>query len=291
MAETLAEAIAAVEGPELDTILGYIRPRYRAAPTEEAVRVAFEDFESGSLQEIARMLSLRYRCHRTHAEDAVQDGLLALFERRRGLYREDPESWLGLLYQVARFRLIEIITDQERTASIEALRELGGDAALEGARPCVPPSLEAEEETRYGPMPEEGEGWSRTQIIAALQRFRDYHGRPPKVKECRAVHGLPRAELVYREFGDFASAVLEAGMVPESLGLRRRRWSATEAAGACLSFRWRHGYWPGWADVKRRPGELPSTKVMIRYFGSTRSAEVGLGAEAILDSDPQPMAA
>jgi hypothetical protein len=91
--------------------------------------------------------------------------------------------------------------------------------------------------------------------------------------------------VIYREFGNLAKALLEAGMTPDSLGLRTKRWSATEAARSCLSFRRRHGYWPGWADIKRRPGELPSTKVMIRYFGSTRSAEVQLGAEAILERE------
>jgi hypothetical protein len=71
-------------------------------------------------------------------------------------------------------------------------------------------------------------------------------------------------------------------MVPDGLGQRRRRWSASEAAEACASFRRRQGYWPGWIDVKRRPGELPGTSAMVRFFGGTRSGEVQAGAEAIL---------
>jgi DNA-directed RNA polymerase specialized sigma24 family protein len=282
MAGSFAEAIAKVEGPEFDAIVGYAVPPPKATPTEKAVKVAFEGLDYEPFRKIARMLSFRYRCHETHAEEAVQDELVALYVKRPDLFREDPRNWLGLLYEVARFRLIEILGRLERTASIEGLTELAGDAPFDGARPCVPPSLDADEEAKYGPMPSEGEDWSRTQIIGALQRFRDYYGRPPRVKECKAVHGLPSPVTIYRHFGDFPSAILATGMVPETLGLRRKQWSPIEAARTCLSFRRRNGYWPNWADVKRNPGELPSTTVMIKYFGGTRSVDVQLGAEAIL---------
>lgn len=38
------------------------------------------------------------------------------------------------------------------------------------------------------------------------------------------------------------------------------------------------------------PGELPSTTVMIRCFGGTRSIDVQLGAEAILQAVGEPTA-
>lgn len=49
----------------------------------------------------------------------------------------------------------------------------------------------------------------------------------------------------------------------------------------------RHGYWPSWADVKRQPGALPTTSVMVRFVGGTRSVDVQTGVEAILRG-PKP---
>jgi DNA-directed RNA polymerase specialized sigma24 family protein len=282
MAGSLAEAIAEVEGPEFDAIVGFSVASREAAPTDAAVEAAFEGVDVEPFHEIARMLASRYRCHRTHAEDAVQDALFDLYVKRADLFRETPESWLGLLYKAARFRLIEIKGRQERTASIEGLSESAGDIPFAGARACVPPSMDADEEAKYGPLPAAGEEWNRSQVIGAIQRFRDYYGRPPRVKECKAAHGLPSPATIYRHFDTFVDAIVAAGMVPNLLGQRRKPWTPVEAAKACRSFRWRNGYWPGWAEIKRNPGELPSTTVMIRYFGSTRSAEVQLGAEAIL---------
>lgn len=71
-------------------------------------------------------------------------------------------------------------------------------------------------------------------------------------------------------------------MVPETPPKSRERWIPLEVARVCRSFRRRNGYWPSWADVKRRPGELPGTTAMVRCFGGTRSIDVQLGAEAIL---------
>ncbi len=279
MAASLAAAIAEVEGPKFDAIVGYSVPLPKAALTDEAVEVVFKGLSYAPFGEIARKLSSRYRCHISDAEDAVQDSLLKLREKRPDLFREKPETWLGLLHVIARFRLIEIKERQEQTASIE---ELAGEVPFYGARPCVPPSPGVNEEGRYAPPPIEGEEWSREQIIGALQRFRDHYGWPPRVKDCKSLHGLPSPATVYRHFGSFADAVLAAGMVPDRLGQRRKRWVAVEAAEACASFRRRQGYWPSWVDVKRRPGELPGTNVMVKFFGGTRSGEVQVGAEAIL---------
>jgi DNA-directed RNA polymerase specialized sigma24 family protein len=281
MAASLAAAIAEVEGPEFDAIVGYAVPLPKAAPTDAAVEVAFKGLTYAPFGEIARKLASRYRCHRADAEDAVQDGLVELREKRPDLFREKPENWLGLLHEIARFRLIEIKEGQERTASIEELAERAGEAPFYGARPCIPLALEGDE-VKYVPLAREGKEWSREQIIGALQRFRDHYGRPPRARDCRALHGLPSPATIHRHFRSLAEAILAAGMVPDGLGQRRRRWSASEAAEACASFRRRQGYWPGWIDVKRRPGELPGPNAMVRFFGGTRPGEVQVGAEAIL---------
>jgi DNA-directed RNA polymerase specialized sigma24 family protein len=282
MADSFAAAFGEVEGPEFDLIVGYSIPPRKHAPTDEAIRAAFKKFDYRHVHKIARRLSSRYRCHPTHAEDAAQEGLIDLFVKRPDLFRENPENWLGLLYAVAKFRLLDIKSRQRRTASIEELTERAGDVCLAGARLCVPPSLDAEEESKYAPPPGAGEEWNPTQIIGAFQRFRDYYGRPPKAKECKSVDGLPSCATIYRCFGNFADAVLAAGMIPDTLGQRRKPWRAIEAARACRAFRRRNGYWPGWAEINRNPGELPGARVMVRFFGGTRAAEVQLGAEAIL---------
>lgn len=282
MAASLAAAIKEVEGPEFDLIVGYSIPPREHALTEEAIRAAFEEFDYRHVRRIARRLSAHHRCHETHAEDAVHDALLALLVRRPDLYRKDPTGWLGLLHSTSHFRLLRIKFPAQRTESIEGLAESARDTALNAARPCVPPLTDSSEESRYAPLPERGEGWNRTQIIGAIQRFRDYHGHPPRASDCRALNRLPSSATINRHFGDFASAILAAGMVPDTLGRRKKSWSAIEAARACRAFRKRHGYWPNWADARRNPGDLPGRGAMMRFFGSTQPSEVQLGAEAIL---------
>ncbi|MBK5219779.1 MAG: hypothetical protein JJE35_08335 [Thermoleophilia bacterium] len=282
MARTLAAALAEVEGPEFDAIVGYTAKRPEPAPVDKEVAAVFAKFDYRAVRRIARMLASRYRCHPTHAEDAAHDALVDLLAKRPELFREDPERWMGLLHEVTRFRLIDIKAGQGQTASTEALTELAGDAPFEEAHPCIPASHDADGEAKYASPPRIGEEWNRSQIIGALQRFRDYFGRPPRTGECKALNGLPSSTAIYRHFASFSDALLEAGMVPDAPQRRRRAWKPLEAAKACSAFRRRNGHWPSWADVKRRPGELPSTSVMIRCFGSTRSAEVQQGVEAIL---------
>lgn len=281
MARTFAEAIAAVEGPEFDAAVGYAVKRPTPKPVEEEVATAFRGFDYGEILRIERMLVSRHRCHLADAEEAVHEVLEELLEKRADLYRERPESWLGLLYKLARFRILDRRMTSSRVASIEELFELAGDAPFEKARPCVAVAL-ADEDARYAAPPVNGGKWRSEQIIGALQRFRDRTGRPPKTVECRALNGLPDRKVIYRHFGSLANAILAAGMVPETSSKSRARWIPLEVARVCRSFRRRNGYWPSWADVQRRPGELPSTTAMIRCFGGTRSIDVQLGAEAIL---------
>ncbi len=282
MAQTLATAIAEAEGPEFDAVVGYTVKRPDSTPVDEEVAAAFARVDFEPFGRIARRLSSRYRCHSADAEDAVQDALLDLLVKRADLFREEPESWMGLLYETARYRLIGIKSGQGQVASIEALAELAGDARLATARPCVPASHAGDTEARYVRPPGEGEEWNPSQIIGALQRFRDYFGRPPKSAECKALNGLPSTTTIYKHFASFADAVLAAGMVPETAPRRRSAWRPLEAAEVCHAFRRRNGYWPSWADARRRPGELPGSSVMIRCFGGTRSHDVQRGAEAIL---------
>lgn len=283
MARTIRAAIEAVAGPEFDAAVGFVIARRRVVFTDPEIAAAFSGLDPGELRRIALGLAARQRCHPTEADDAVQDGLLELWSKRPELFRESASSWLGLLHEVARRRLQEI-RPADPALSSEALFEDSGDAAFSKAEPCLSESYAADEEGRHIPPPAPGKAWDREQVLGAIQRFRDYHGRPPKAVDFKAINALPSLSALYRHFDNTANALLAAGMVPESGILRRRHWPPIDAARECRAFRRRNARWPSWRDVKRRPGELPSTSVMIRYFGGTRSIDVQMGSEAILEA-------
>ena len=283
MASTLAAALAQVEGAEFDRIV-YSGSEVRRRPPDRELEAAFAGFSYRGLLNEIRQLARSRRCDLADAEEAVQEELVVLMERRRWLFHESTERWVKLLMRRASYRLLQSRVGP-RPVSTAALEEAGGDAALANARPCLPFSPQADEDAKYGPLPLPGESWTSMQVVAAFQRFRDYYGRPPRSSECRPAHRLPCYSTVRRHFGSFEEAVLAAGMIPPGFGRRRKSWSPVEAARACYSFRLRHGIWPNWADLQRFPGVLPSRSTMIRCFGSTRPAEVQRVAEAILSHD------
>jgi len=281
MARTFAEAIASVEGTEFDAAVGYTVTRPAPKPVEKEVAVAFRDFDYRRVRRIERMLASRQRCHLAEAEEAVHEVLEELLVKQPDLYRKRPESWLGLLYRLARFRIVDTNLGRARVASVEELFESAGDAPFEKASPCLSVTPRSEEDAKREAPPGVGESWSSFQVIGAMQRFRDHFGRPPRSAECKAINGLPGLGVIYRHFGTLADAILAAGMMPEA-PRKRDRLIPLEVAKVCRSFKWRNGHWPSWADVKRRPGELPPTSAMVRCFGGTRSIDVQLGTEAIL---------
>lgn len=282
MARSFREAFVGIEGPEFDVAVGYaILPR-KGRPTEKATAAAFEGFGYRQIEKIVRFLVAYDRCQEPDAEEAVQDALLHLLANRRDLLRESPERWLRYLVKTARFRLRESRRSSRQTESIEKLAATAGDDLFSAERRCVPPDLDANDDYRYVPPPQRGEDWTASQVIGALQRFRDFHGRPPKVAECRSIHTLPSRSAIARHFPTFSDAVLAAGMVPRDLGRRWKRWSAVEAATVCLSFRHRNARWPCRQDTERPSNGLPGASVMRRLFGGTHEAEVQRGAESIL---------
>jgi DNA-directed RNA polymerase specialized sigma24 family protein len=284
MAATVAAAFEELGDKKLDLFASSAPSRFEPLPTDDAVVAAFTGIDRRLFERVTLKLGRRCRRHLHDAEEAVQDALLELYVSRRELFHENPENWLGLLYTVARFRLLQIggVT-KRRVASLEAMNERGGDSRVETARPCIPLSSDAEEDRMYE-LPSPGETWNRAQMISAAQRFRDYYGRPPNLRDCKPENRLPSPAPIYRVFQSFDQLILAAGMTPERIGVRRVRWSASEAAETCKSFKHRHGYWPSWSDIKRYPGELPNTGTMVRFFGGTRSIDVQIGVEAILDS-------
>lgn len=282
MASTLAVAIAEVEGPRFDEVVGYTVKRPEPAPVDEAITAAFTGVDPEFFGRLVRQLVSQCGGQPADAEEAMQNANLELLVKRPDLFREEPARWTGLLYETARYRLLDIKGRQGQIASIEALTEIAGDAPFEKANPCIPLSHDGGSESRYVPAPQDGEEWSQSRIIGALQRFRDYYGRPPKSADCKKINGLPSTTTICRHFESFVDAVLAAGMVPEASLRKRRVWRPLEAAEVCCAFRWRNSRWPSWADARRCPGELPGYSVMIRCFGGARSHDVQRGAEAIL---------
>jgi len=282
MASTLAAALAEVEGPRFDAVVGYTVERPEPAPVDEEVAAAFVAVDSEFFDRLVRQLVSQCGGQPADAEEAIQNANLELLMKRPDLFREEPTRWTGLLYETARYRLLDIKERQGETASIEALTEIAGDAPFEKANPCTPLSHDGGSESRYIPPPQGGEEWSQSRIIGALQRFRDYYGRPPKSSDCKKINELPCPTTICRYFTSFVDAVLAAGMVPEASLRRRSVWRPLEAARVCRAFRWRNGRWPSSADARRCRGELPGDSVMIRCFGGTRSHDVQRGAEAIL---------
>lgn len=287
MAATMAAAIEAAEGPAFDAVAGYTMATPKAAPTDPNIAIAFARLDLKELRRLTLALSARERRHPTEADDAVQDAFLDLLVKQREILLGAPGSWLGHLYERARRRLQEVGCG-EGVLSTEALREERDDAFLDGARPCVAESHSADEQSRHASPP--GRFWTREQILGALQRFRDHHGRAPRATEFRAINGLPSLTTLYRHFDTLADALLAAGMVPDSSCRNRRIRPPIAVARECRAFRRRHGRWPYSRDVKRHPGELSSTTVMIRCFGSTRAVDIQLGAESILAAVGEPTA-
>lgn len=204
MARTFTEAIAAMEGAEFDAAVGYTVTRSTPKPVEDEVAVAFRDFDYQQIRRIERMLASRQRCHLADAEEAVHEVLEELLVKRRDLYRERPESWLGLLYRLARFRILDMSLGRARVASIEELFELAGDAPFEKASPCFSVTPRSDEDARRGAPPGAGESWSSSQVIGAMQRFRDHFGRPPEV-------GRVRSDQRSARFGCHIQALRHAG--------------------------------------------------------------------------------
>jgi hypothetical protein len=283
MARTFEEAVAAIRAKDevgFDSAVGLTTKVRAVAPVAPEVAAAFAPLDPGFYARLARGVARRYSYDPVRTEDAQGEVLLELMAKRPGLFREDPRSWVSLLVVMTRFRLKSPLV-RGAALSIDALRGATGDAALAGATRCVAEVDDGGDERRE-PPPRRGEPWTYGQIIGALQRFRDYHGRPPKSYECRASNGLPSHSAIRRHFARFADAIYAAGMVPEYVPLRTRPWEPREAAEVCYSYRRRNSIWPSWADAKRHPGELPGTGAMLRFFGGTRSCDVQRGTELIL---------
>jgi Homing endonuclease associated repeat len=278
MAASVAQALARIDRDRLDRVCGLEGRLPLRRPPEAEVAAAFEGLEPDFFRLISLRLARRARRPLPDAEDAIQDVLLDLHLKHSDLLRQEPERWAGRLFEIARFRLASASVGP----SVRALDAVPEDSLDRFASSREEPVGLSGAGRSAIDLPFDGGRMSSEQMIGALHRFRDHHGRRPKLRECRTANRLPSAAEIRREFGSFRRLLVQAGMAEEFFGHHVGHWTPREAALACRSFRIRHGYWPCSTDIRRFPGELPSSSTMVRLFGSTRAAFVQRGAEAIL---------
>lgn len=282
MACSITAAVNAVQGEKFDQAIGLSLPPYPRAPVPEAIRSSFEQLSQSQLDALVGWLSKRYGCQPTDGEEAMIAAFERLLKRCPEIFAGEPSEWLSEVWAEARNRLSSFASGRHRLEAFERLPEFSGDQSLVDAEVCVAPTLaDNRDREEIGWLDDQVE-WSRERIIEVLQRFRDRHGRPPRSGECKRINCLPSPATICRHFGSLHAAILAAGMIPDDLGRRTKRWGPVEAARACRWFRLHFWRWPDQTDIKRYPGMLPGVQAMKRYFGGTSAFQVGRGVELIL---------
>lgn len=229
------------------------------------------------VERVVRDLS-RDRRHRDLEEEAVADAVVRLLEDRPEVFTWPAEDFGRYLNRAAQRSMVKAL-GLLREHPVMALG-LGADVAGRG-QPVVAHTQSANEEARLVPPPPPGKSWAPEQMLGAVQRFRDEHGRPPLSSEAGRSAGLPDKNMAGREFGGWNAMVRAAGMTPLATE-PRPKWPPFEAARECLSFRRRNGYWPHAGDAAFLGSGLPGREVMKRIFGGIREDDVRRGVESIL---------
>lgn len=290
MARSFFDAIEEVAGPEFDERVGLVKRQPESAPVDPAIAFAFANTRPADLLLMARRVAKVADVSLHDAEEAVSEAFERLLLERPELFTDTPTGWKGLAYAYAeqQARRDQYVTGTTPVFSLEAVREEGSGAVREEGQeeqgtPCIAyTKAGVDEEARHVEAPKRGRPWTRTQILGALQRFRDEQGRSPRPSELTAKVGLPQERTIRRHFKNVTDALLEAGVPVEHVE-SRPPWTAEEAAEQCARFRMRVGHWPSHLEARRLPpGVLPRDKAMRRFFGGSGMAAVQAGAERIL---------
>lgn len=138
------------------------------------------------------------------------------------------------------------------------------------------------------PGPRAGFGWSRENIIYAIDLWHRQHLRPPTAREWElAGDRHPSAATTRRVYGSWNAAVQAAGFRPVGPGQRRvrreaeldraRRWSHARVLLVIRAWTTVHGR-PPYADEWRSAGPgRPTTATVRRRFGSWNRAMLAAG--------------
>lgn len=296
MAQTFADAFAAVEGEELDRAAGYVKPPPAKADALP-LHPGWGAFGFPEVDRLVRILIHRDEAPDDYAREAVQDAFAALLETDAQRFAdEEPEDLLGLVLSYASVRVKRMQKAKGDFHSLDHIIDMkmkpDGEEQerLDRASPVVAyTKTGVDEDARFTPPPPPGESWERHQAVGAVQRFRDEYGRAPRQREFNDRDDLPSYRTIRKlGFASLNELLLEAG-VPIETPSPRPPWLPLESAEECYRFRKREGYWPSETDALRLPvGTLPSGKAMTRYFGGTSSQAVQEGCEAILGPIDRP---
>ncbi len=132
MAATLALALAKIPEPALERAAYSAKPVHRA-PEDAALTGLDRDWE----RRMAKRLARKVRCSLDDAEEAIDQELVLLIEKRRELFILDTDRWLGLLFMRGRYRLLKTHSAPP-LYSIDAIEEALGDGAFPNSTLCVP---------------------------------------------------------------------------------------------------------------------------------------------------------
>lgn len=121
--------------------------------------------------------------------------------------------------------------------------------------------------------------WTPERILDAFRAWEAAHGRPPGVRDWRrGTPAHPASSTVYKNFGNWAGLMREAGHQPR----RPHRISAVTRDEVCQAiYRWvyDHRRLPTWRDWVHAADGRPSSDQVVRLFGSWNSAIVAAGYE------------
>jgi hypothetical protein len=114
--------------------------------------------------------------------------------------------------------------------------------------------------------------WSDAEIITALRRWAERHGRPPCSEEWRkASLSRPSPATVYNHFDGWHEGLRAAGLDPEKMRVAGLRWSDEEILAALKAWAELHGRAPARAEWFHAASERPNTTTVARHFGGWRN--------------------
>jgi hypothetical protein len=124
-----------------------------------------------------------------------------------------------------------------------------------------------------GAPPNQRKGWTRAEVLVALQHWRGEHGRWPVWVDWLRNDGVhrPSGSTVARMFGAWSNAIVAAGGTPS----RRRSWTAEEILNAMGRWRSERGSLPRQCDWQRAGDRHPSASTVRRVCGSWSAAVRG----------------
>jgi hypothetical protein len=130
--------------------------------------------------------------------------------------------------------------------------------------------------------------WDKATIVAAIQRWNEWRGEPPKSTEwIKKQDGYPTMSTVINHFGTWSAAIVAAGFEPRrsggqpgvSLGAAApvRSWNRDEIIDEIGRWAEEHGYPPTRRDWMLATVEHPNYAMAVKVCGSWADAVESAG--------------